>query len=345
MSSMAISSELHCPLCNSPELLTNFETYRCFASDVYTDIFGGLSYTKCRSCGFVYTQPFVSPGALAGFYEKFYRSEGGFQRTPVKPIDDYTTDTRGLSQFLLLNAYSRLKENPSIQILDVGPGPGYNLPCAKQVFLRSQIGFYAFEPDENSIPILRAYGVEVVPSMFDVESARLLNGESFDNIILSGVLEHYNGCDVKDVINTLKELLRDSESRLLIEVPNMDLSHPAMFQVYHVPHLSFFTARSLETLARECGLSVCFVGACGIPISVIKRLDETDASSEKKRSSSIRSIAGRILPQWSKNLLEPVDRIISKQEVKPRPSQPPGTFFVYQPDGCYLRVVLSRLSK
>ena len=342
MSSVADSTEFRCPLCNSPELITNFEKYRCFSSDVYTDVFGGLSYTKCRTCSFVYTQPFVSRGPLADFYEKVYRSEGGVQRTPVKPLDDYTTDPRGLSQLLLLDAYSNLKENPSIKILDVGPGPGYNLPCAKHVFLRSQISFYAFEPDENSIPVLEAYGVKVVPSVFDVESARLLKGESFDIIILSHVIDACNGSTVKDVISSLKDLLRDSESRLFIEVPNMDSSHPAMFQTYHVPHLSFFTARSFETLARECGLSVCFVGACGIPISVAHMLDETDTLDEKKHSIA-RDIASRILPQWGKNLLRRVSKVLWKQqEAKPRPSQPLGTFLVYQPNGCYLRAVLSR---
>ena len=340
MSSVADSTERRCPLCNSPKLLINFEKYHCFT--VYTDIFGDLFYTKCRDCGFVYTQPFVSPSALAYFYKEFYRSEGGFDKTPVRPLDDYTTDPRGLSQLLLLDAYSNLKENPSIKILDVGPGPGYNLPCAKHVFLRSQISFYAFEPDIDSISVLEAYGVEVVPSMFDLDSARLLGGESFDIIILSHVLEHYNGCDVKDVISTLKDLLRDSESRLLIEVPNIDLSHPAMFQKPHIPHLSFFTARSLETLARECGLSVCFVGACGIPISVAHMLDETDTLDEKKHSTA-RDIASRILPQWSKNLLRPVSKVFWKQqEAKPRPSQPPGMSYLYRPNGCYLRVVLSR---
>lgn len=338
MSSATDSTELHCPLCSSPKLLVNFEKYRCFSSDV----FGGLSYTKCKTCGFVYTQPFVSPSALTHFYKEVYRSEGGIQKTPVRPLDDYAIDPRGLSQFLLLDAYSNLKENPSIKILDVGPGPGYNLPCAKHVFLKSQISFYAFEPDENSIPVLEAYGVKVVPSMFDIESVRLLKKESFDIIILSHVLHHCNGCDVKDVISSLKDLLRDSKSRLLIEVPNTDLSHPAMFQKYNVPHLSFFTARSLETLARGCGLSVCFIGACGIPISVAHMLDEIDTLDEKKHSI-VRDIASRILPQWSKNLLRPVSKIFWKQwEAKPRPSQPQGAFYVYRSDRCYLRAVFSK---
>ncbi len=342
MNSATDSTELHCPLCNSPKLLVNFEKYRCFASDVYADVFGGLSYTKCKTCGFVYTQPFVSPSALTCFYKKVYQPTFRMHKTAFKPLDDYATNPRGLSQFLLLDAYSNLKENSSIKILDVGPGPGYNLPCAKHVFLRSQISFYAFEPDDNSVPVLEAYGVRVVPSMFDVESARLLKKESFDIIILSHVIDACNGCDVKDVISSLKDLLRDSKSRLLIEVPNTDLSHPAMFKKYNVPHLSFFTARSLQTLARECGLSICFVGACGIPISVAHMLDDIDRLGEKKHSI-VRDIASRILPQRSKNLLRPVSKIFWKQqEAKPRPSQPPGTFYVYRSDGCYLRAVLSK---
>ena len=92
MNSATDSTELHCPLCSSPKLLVNFEKYRCFASDVYTDAFGSLSYTKCRTCGFVYTQPFVSLSALTYFYKKFYRVEGGFDKTSVKPLNDYTTE-------------------------------------------------------------------------------------------------------------------------------------------------------------------------------------------------------------------------------------------------------------
>ena len=342
MSRVTDLTEGRCPLCNSPHLHVGFEKYRCFAQDVYTNIFGGLSYTKCKTCGFVYAQPFVSRSGMANFYEEVYRSESGIQKSPVRPINHYTMDPRGSSQFLLVSAYSSLINNSSIRILDVGPGPGYNLPCAKHVFLRSQISFYAFEPHMDSVSVLEAYGVEVVPSMFSLESARLLEGELFDIVILSHVLEHYNGCDVKDVISTLKDLLRDSESRLLIEVPNIDLSHLAMFQKPHIPHLSFFTSRSLETLARECGLSVCFIGACGIPIAVAHMLDETDTLDEKKHSAA-RDIASRILPEWTKIFLRPVLKVFWKQqEAKPRPSQPTGTFYSYRPNGCYLRAVLSR---
>lgn len=80
MSSVADSTELRCPLCNSRRLLANSEKYRCFSSDVYTAVFGGLSYTKCKTCSFVYTQPFVSPSALAYFYKAGYRFEGGFDK-------------------------------------------------------------------------------------------------------------------------------------------------------------------------------------------------------------------------------------------------------------------------
>jgi hypothetical protein len=317
------------------------------------NVFGSLSYTRCMTCNFVYTQPYVSGDALTGFYEKIYYSEGGFQKKPASPLDDYTTEPRGLSQFLLLSAYSNLKEKPSLKILDVGPGPGYNLPCAKQVFLRSKINFYAFEPSENSIPILQAYGVAVIPSVFTPESSGALGEEKFDIIILSHVIDACNANDVKNVIGALRDMLKAPESRLLIEVPNMDLSHPSMFRKYNVPHLSFFTDQSMKTMARECGLSVCFVGSCGIPISVAHMLDDVSMADAREDgairsltgrfwSQTVPGIAGRILPRWSKNWLRPVSNIIWKQEEKPRPNQPWGTYFVYRPDGCYLRAVLAK---
>ena len=150
----------------------------------------------------------------------------------------------------------------------------------------------------------------------------------FDIIILSHVLEHYNGCDVRDVLVPLANFLRDEDSRLLVEVPNTDVSHPGMFRKYHVPHLAFFSAKSLRTLAEECGLSVHFVGACGSPISVAHQLSNGNPRPNK-RGSRLRALAHRIVPQRGRIVVGRALNVLPKGSKKTatRPKMPDGAYY------------------
>lgn len=128
-------------------------------------------------------------------------------------------------------------------LLDVGSGPGYALRMSG-----TPSGF-AIEPDEACRPYLDFIGASLV----EWES---LPTEFFTTVIASHSLEHLPPDDLHACLSALRlSQAHGNASRLLIEVPNGDLTTFALRE-RHEPHTIFFTMKGLLELVSRSGYTV-----------------------------------------------------------------------------------------
>lgn len=79
-----------------------------------------------------------------------------------------------------------------------------------------------------------------------------LNGQKFDVVILSCVLEHI--LDLREAIKECSEILNDN-GLLMIVVPNIESyhSHSDLYQEFSIEHINYFDRQSLSVLMQSMG--------------------------------------------------------------------------------------------
>ena len=233
----------HCPLCDSGEGFSLLFGCRDFLVSGES-----FSVTRCKSCGFVLT----NPRPYARNTRQYYQSENYIS---------HTDSDKGLMakvyqlvrKKMLKTKLNKLKSLPikSKNLLDVGCGTGAFLEAARSNGFQVK----GFEPGEAPGKIAAEKGLEV---MSREEELLKLEAGSFQLITLWHVLEH-----VPDFLPKMKlfhRLLSD-EGFLVLALP-MHQSFDAGFYknqwaAWDAPrHLYHFDEKSLNLSAQKTGFQV-----------------------------------------------------------------------------------------
>jgi len=225
--------------------------------------FAGLEILTCNNCGFGWASPSVAQTMLADFYRTIYTGPSSAYRVnnpmgkTVAPLDP-----RATAQLLLAKMHRRFKSGEAF--LDIGPGYGESFLMLSRLIPGLQ-GF-AFEPNEAPRDFLeRVLGVRVFPYAFPADGGSMIfPAETVVHLVLmSHVLEHFNGKDVITVLRNVRNLLA-GDGILVCEVPHCDWRQHEHLRTSDSPHLSFFSAESLREALGQAGYAVKFLETCGM---------------------------------------------------------------------------------
>jgi len=233
MADMEILSE--CPVCQGKQ----FEQY-LEAMD-YTVSRERFKIVRCKSCGFLFTNPRPTLAQIGSYYESTeyisHHDEGNDVMSKVYNwVRQYTTRQK----IQLLEKSTKLTGS----LLDIGSGTGFFLMQAKAAGWRVT----GTEPDTKARAAGRSrVGEEILESIWDPN----LENSKYDAITMWHVLEHVHL--LNETFGWLHQHL-NPKGKLIIAVPNPESEDAAQFKenwaAYDVPrHLYHFTKKSMKELA------------------------------------------------------------------------------------------------
>ena len=223
------------------------------------DIFSNLKIRICKNCGFGWSFPYINKTKLDEFYASVYRDPRSvyYSSKPVANYNDFSFDPRAISQILLAKTLRDFKENDTF--LDIGCGRGISFWTAKK--LLPKMRFFGVEPDDFSHPSLKSLGVQIYPVLFNQDSSSAFNSQKFDLILMSHVLEHYNGNEIIPILESIHTILSD-DGIFLCEVPNADFVRHQQMRHNDAPHLTFFNEKSIRIAMEKSELNLRFIDCC-----------------------------------------------------------------------------------
>lgn len=254
-----------CPICSA----ACESTFRVTPTDpdhiilsVADNPFAELEFNGCRYCGFSWGTPYVDADVLARFYEKIYyqKVKHRTDRQNAKSRGFVPLDPRSVSQALLARMFKSFRAGQTV--LDIGPGQGRSFRAISQII--PGLKYFAFEPDLDLSSLLRDFlEVHVFPHRFPSEpvAGTLVEGRRFDLVLMSHVLEHFNGTDAVAVLKNVRDLVAE-DGILLCEVPCCDWRQQDQVMGNDPSHLSLFSIDSLRVALIEAGFKVEFLDTC-----------------------------------------------------------------------------------
>ena len=290
-----------CPICAAKAdsafqvTLTGPDTEYVPAAD---NPFAELQFHGCRYCGFAWGLPYVDAESLARFYEAVY-----YQKVKHRSSDQYSKfngffplDPRSASQVLLARMFKAFREGESF--LDIGAGSGRSFRALSQLI--PGLKYFAFEPDGDLSSLLQRYlGVHVFAHQFPSEptASSIVEGRRFDLVLMSHVLEHFNGRDVSAVLKNVRDLVSE-DGIFVCEVPYCDWREHEEVIGHDPAHLSLFSRESLRLALVEAGFEVKFLNTCGEQfeswLSGVKKQESPEASKKRRAGSSVKALGKSI---------------------------------------------------
>lgn len=237
---MSVEIVSNCPLCDSGE---KGEFLKCKDHFVSGETF---TLSRCKSCGFCYTDPRPDPESSSRYYESDkYVSHSKTSKGITNSLFHLARKFTLRSKRRIVSRYSSGKT-----ILDYGCGTGEFLSSMKESawFARG------IEPNQTARDHAREkYGLEV----YDQSGMEGIPNESLDAITLWHVLEHIY--PLKDRIDSFHSKLK-KDGTLIVAVPNMN-SYDArrygkFWAAYDVPrHIYHFVPETITRLMSESGFT------------------------------------------------------------------------------------------
>ncbi|MEQ8356258.1 MAG: class I SAM-dependent methyltransferase [Kiloniellaceae bacterium] len=260
-----------------------------------SELFSDLKIGLCPKCGLGAVLSQIDAQRLHLYYEQDYAKLAKRHQRPAPAA--YFADPahmfkpqRSRSQLRL--AASHLSCTPR-RILDLGAGFGTTLHLARAEFW-PEAELTAIEPDLSMAPYLHTVGAEVVPG---IEQAAQ---NSYNLIIASHVLEHYQAFEIMELLHSVRKLLAP-RGIVVAEVPNSDFAaYPDIAGHSHEPHLLFFSQESFTSLFKACGLPILFASTVGslryrgLVAGVVEKLRRRLAGGSEYgvHRSAVRIVAG-----------------------------------------------------
>lgn len=131
-------------------------------------------------------------------------------------------------------------------VMDIACNDGTQLLSFKRIGWKT----FGVDPAENLLERSKATGAEVVCDYWTPQSAKSF-GIPFDILIAQNVFAH--NADPFDFLQTAKMVMHE-KSKLLIQTSQADMIARGEFDTIYHEHISFFSARSMQTLAHRAGL-------------------------------------------------------------------------------------------
>lgn len=156
-----------------------------------------------------------------------------------------------------------LSSREGARILDIGCGCGANARALKERSPTARV--VGIEPSDQAVALARGACDEVFHGVFDAWAAGVRDGERFDAVVLSDVLEHV--ADPIPFVRSIAEVPCLRGALWIVSVPNyavwynrittlLGVQHYAWSGLWDRTHLRFYTRRTVRELLEYCGLSV-----------------------------------------------------------------------------------------
>ena len=211
-------------------------------------IFDELKIYTCPKCHFSFADKKISDDDLEYYYSESY--SGIAKKTSKEKIkiniNDNWVNKRYLAQFELLRKFYHLRSKS--KVLEIGSGIGDFFKTLKYFGIKSDN--YALEPGVDAHPLLENLGVEIIKKSLNQLTISELPKKTFDLILMSHSLVHFNSHDIESILNGINNSLK-SNGIFLCEVPNADLiKYPNADDLVN-PHLTFFSTESIKNFLKK----------------------------------------------------------------------------------------------
>jgi SAM-dependent methyltransferase len=233
-----------CAVCDSTT--SKFLFRQTFSEMSSGSLLQGYDVVVCEDCGFGYAD-YIPPQAD---FDAHYRDMSKYEyqdqdgKETEYDLDRFQAITESIIPYL---------PDRNVRLLDIGCATGRLLALFKEKGFGVVMGL---DPSPVcSQAAQRLYGVRVrVGTIYEIKEV-MAHEQSFDCVILTGVLEHIR--DIHQALLRIRGVMANG-GLIFIEVPDAtDFAcwPDAPFQEFSTEHINFFSKISLDNLMYRCGFS------------------------------------------------------------------------------------------
>lgn len=228
-----------CPVCVGKETKKVF--HRDFGGMESIVPFSGYDVVQCTRCGAFYADNIGETMPLMHYYEMMSKYE----------TEAFSVSQEALAEYAFAIGFLRGHIAPEQSIIDIGCGNGAMLHMLQEQGFRHLTGL---EPSEkNCRGITERWGIRAVAGALGEDIPPLV-GETFDVVLMEGVLEHLLDVqgNVRDALAYLKK-----DGALYLNVPDLAAFPDChdLYQQFSVEHVNFFSLPSMQNLMGAFGMT------------------------------------------------------------------------------------------
>ena len=228
-----------CPVCVGEETKKIF--HRDFGGMESIVPFAGYDVVQCMRCGAFYADNIGETMPLMHYYEMMSKYE----------TEAFSVSQEALAEYAFAIGFLRGHIAPEQSIIDIGCGNGAMLHMLQEQGFRHLTGL---EPSEkNCRGIMERWGIRAVAGALGEDIPPLV-GETFDVVLMEGVLEHLLDVqgNVRDALAYLKK-----DGALYLNVPDLAAFPDChdLYQQFSVEHVNFFSLPSMQNLMGAFGMT------------------------------------------------------------------------------------------
>ena len=221
-----------CPVCVGEETKKVF--HRDFGGMESIVPFSDYDVMQCTSCGAFYADNIGETMPLMHYYEMMSKYE----------TEAFSVSQEALAEYAFAIGFLRRHIVSEQSIIDIGCGNGAMLHMLQEQGFRHLTGL---EPSEkNCRGITERWGIRAVAGALGEDIPPLV-GETFDVVLMEGVLEHLIDVqgNVRDALAYLKK-----DGVLYLNVPDLATFPDChdLYQQFSVEHVNFFSLPSMQNL-------------------------------------------------------------------------------------------------
>ena len=208
---------------------------------------------NCNICGHLFLAPLLSDDEEEQFYineyPAFLLKRGDYKN--VSPEDHFNkNEDEAKRRFQLIKHLL----NKNISVLEIGSATGYFLYHIKD-YVKDVCGI---EPNDEHKDYANGVNIQTYTNFEDISEKK------FDLIFLYYVFEHVK--EPVEFINSIKNLLRDNNSKIVIEVPHASEALVSFYKspgynnfVWQRAHCSYFSVEVMKKIFDQLDLSSEFI--------------------------------------------------------------------------------------